>query len=155
MAPHQHRARPITSSLSARPARSGWSLKAVSHASGHYSVRQITLQPLAFGSSHSRFLRHVARELPPGLNPRYFQDEQSLWTVIGVSGSKQEGLINEQGLLELGRGLPSIDAFVAIGDGAQSRLLTWHDGVHSQSLAERLSACATGGAHGTKLSRSV
>ena len=109
--------------------------KSSAHASGHYSVRQITLQPLAFGSSQSRFLRHVARELPPGLNPRYFQDEQSLWTVIGVSGSKQEGLINEQGLLELGRGLPSIDAFVAIDDGAQSRLLTWHDGVHSQSLA--------------------
>lgn len=109
--------------------------KASSAPSGHYSVRQIALQPLSFGSSQSRFLAQVARDLPAGLNPRYFLDEQSLWTVIGVSGSRQEGLINEQGLVELGRGLPSIDPFVVVKSGAEQKLLTWRDGEHKHALA--------------------
>src|SRR2546423_13481079 len=64
----------------------------------------------------------IARDAPRGSYPRAFLGEQSYWTVVGVDRDSAEALINEEGLIEVGRGQFSIEPFLF--DGA---LVTWSD----------------------------
>ncbi|HKC82033.1 MAG TPA: hypothetical protein VKB91_12620, partial [Gemmatimonadaceae bacterium] len=65
----------------------------------------------------------IAKEAPKGNYPRPFLSEQSYWTVIGVDRDSAEALINEEGMIEVGRGQFSIEPFL-YSDG---KLITWND----------------------------
>lgn len=88
-----------------------------------FELKEVSVKPLAFAATPNAFLAEVAKEAPRGAWPRYLAGEQSYWTVVGVDGDPDEGLLSEDGALEAGAGLFSIEPFLFAG----GRLLTWAD----------------------------
>lgn len=97
-----------------------------------YGLAEVTLQPLSFGETETRFLSAVASQSRRGLYPRGFRGEQPYWTLVGVDGGGESGLISEDGAIELRRGGASIEPFV-LDNG---RLVTWADVSVSQALVD-------------------
>jgi hypothetical protein len=98
-----------------------------------YGLAEIDVKDLAFGTSPNAFFQAMAREAPRGYFPRGFSGEQSYWTVVGVDGGAEEGLLSEDGALEVGKAGFSIEPFVV----TESELLTWADVQAHHSLLER------------------
>ncbi len=99
---------------------------------GGYALNSLEIEPLSFGESPTAFMRTVAGESRRGLYPRGFVGEQPYWTLVGVDGGGESGLIGEDGAIELRRGGPSIEPFV-LDNG---RVVTWADVNVSQSLQD-------------------
>jgi len=66
-------------------------------------MRGMNIKDPSFSSSSNNLYRTIAGEAPPGYFPKYFLDQQSYWTVVGVSGDAKEALMNEQGQIEVDR----------------------------------------------------
>ena len=92
----------------------------------------IEVQPLAFSATPNDFLIEVARHAARGSFPRGFSGEQPYWTIVGNDGGIDQGLIGEDGAIELGKGAPAIEPFV-VSDG---RLQGWADVTITQSLQD-------------------
>ncbi len=88
-----------------------------------YGLAEVEVKDLAFGASPNAFFEAVAREAPRGYFPRGFSGEQTYWTIVGVDGGMEEGLLSEDGALEVGKAGFSIEPFVL----TESKLLTWAD----------------------------
>ena len=86
-------------------------------------LREITVKPLSWSATKNDFLKAVARDAPPGDYPRYFQNKQSYWAVVGVSGDTREGLLDSRGMLETGKAQFSIEPFIKTGN----RFISWAD----------------------------
>ncbi|QTC93295.1 discoidin domain-containing protein [Brevundimonas goettingensis] len=97
-----------------------------------YALSEVTVEPLAFGKDETAFLSAVARQSRRGLYPRGFVGEQPYWTLVGVDGGGESGLISEDGAIELRRGGPSVEPFV-LDNG---RLVTWADVRIEQGLVD-------------------
>ncbi|HMM35533.1 MAG TPA: discoidin domain-containing protein [Thermoanaerobaculia bacterium] len=97
-----------------------------------FELKEVSVKPLAFAATPNAFLAEVAKEGPRGSWPRYLAGEQSYWTVVGVDGDPDEGLLSEDGALEAGAGLFSIEPFLVAG----GRLLTWADVTSRPALAD-------------------
>ncbi|HLO67781.1 MAG TPA: discoidin domain-containing protein [Holophaga sp.] len=95
------------------------------------AVRALEALPLAFGSSPNALVEAVAKAAPRGDYPRGFIGEQGWWTLVGVDGGRDCGLLSEDGALEAGKARPAVEPF--LWDGA--RLLGWAQAESSQSLA--------------------
>src|SRR5690606_2940785 len=95
-----------------------------------YALAEAQVQPLAFSLHPNDVIKAMARDLPRGRLPRGFSGEQPYWTIVGVDGGTQQGLIGEDGAVEVGRGGFSIEPFVLDG----GRVLTWADVQASQHL---------------------
>jgi hypothetical protein len=87
---------------------------------------KIDVRPLELSASPNAFFRALAQESPRGAWPRATTGEQVYWTLVGVSGDPQEGLFDEDGRLEVGKGRFSLEPFLWM-DG---RLVSW-SGVRS------------------------
>lgn len=99
-----------------------------------YELRSVRFMPLDWAPDENSLWRHIAGDYPKGFFPRYFQNRQSFWTVVGVSGGKHEAIINEEGLLEVGRQTLSLDPFVF---SDKRCLLNWYRSQgHEQSLRD-------------------
>ena len=61
---------------------------------------------------------------PRGYFPRGFSGEQSYWTLVGVDGGSDSGLLSEDGALEVAKGGFSIEPFVR---RRTRELVTWAD----------------------------
>ncbi len=88
-----------------------------------YGIRDISIEPLDWAMSENDFFMTIARDAPKGSYPKPLLSEQSYWTVIGVDRDSAEALINEEGMIEVGRGQFSIEPFL-FTDG---KLVTWND----------------------------
>lgn len=97
-----------------------------------YGLNALEIEPLSFGETPTTFMRAVAGESRRGLYPRGFVGEQPYWTLVGVDGGGESGLMGEDGAIELRRGGPSIEPFV-IDNG---RVVSWADVSISQSLKD-------------------
>lgn len=97
-----------------------------------YGIREIGVQPLAFAATPNDFIRAVARQQPKGRFPRGFSDEQPYWTIVGIDGGLEQGLIGEDGAIEVGKGGFSIEPFVIV-DG---KALDWSHVRAAQSLLD-------------------
>ncbi|MFT4911719.1 MAG: hypothetical protein ACI9YM_000292 [Brevundimonas sp.] len=97
-----------------------------------YGLKSVEIESLAFGATATAFVTAVAGESRRGLYPRGFVGEQPYWTLVGVDGGGESGLIGEDGAIELRRGGPSIEPFV-LDNG---RLVTWADVQISQGLQD-------------------
>lgn len=97
-----------------------------------YGIRDIALKPLSFAATPNAFLASVAADLPRGSLPRAFIGEQPSWTLIGLDGGLEQGLVGEDGALEPAKASFSIEPFVRV-DGT---LLAWPDVQVSQSLQD-------------------
>ncbi|MBB5746264.1 hypothetical protein GGR13_001868 [Brevundimonas variabilis] len=105
---------------------------AASSVAAVHGLADLRIEPLAFGKDRTTFLTAVAGESRRGLYPRGFAGEQPYWTLVGVDGGGESGLISEDGAIEIRRGGPSIEPFV-LDNG---RLVTWADVGIRQSLVE-------------------
>ncbi|MGZ3437836.1 MAG: discoidin domain-containing protein, partial [Gemmatimonadaceae bacterium] len=92
-----------------------------------YGIRDISIKPFDWAATENDFFTALAKDAPRGSYPRYLSSEQSYWTVIGVDRDSAEALINEEGMIEVGRGQFSIEPFLYT-DG---KLVTWSDATTS------------------------
>src|SRR4051812_6336046 len=88
-----------------------------------FGAPAIAVKPLEWAGSENDLFFAMASDAPRGNYPRYLTREQSYWTVIGVDRDSAEALINEDGMIEVGRGQFSIEPFLYV-DG---KLVTWSD----------------------------
>lgn len=96
------------------------------------ALAQFEVQPLAFAATPNDFVRSVAKEAPRGRWPRGFSGEQPYWTILGIDGGTEQGLIGEDGAIELGKGAFSIEPSVTSPAGTS----TWADVRITQSLQD-------------------
>lgn len=97
-----------------------------------FALAEATIKPLAFSAHPNDFVSAVAADLPRGRYPRGFSGEQPYWTILGIDGGLQQGLIGEDGAVEVARGGFSLEPFV-IADGT---LVSWADVSPRQSLQD-------------------
>jgi len=100
--------------------------------SGEIGLRNIDVKPLTWAPTINAFFEEIAKDSPRGSYPRAFSGEQAYWTVVGVDGDTEEGLLGEDGALEMGQGAFSIEPFLWL-DG---KLITWSGVTATQRLAE-------------------
>ncbi|HXO43410.1 MAG TPA: discoidin domain-containing protein, partial [Thermoanaerobaculia bacterium] len=99
---------------------------------GHgYGIREIAVLPVELSASPNSFFAAVARDSPRGSYPRAIGGEQSLWTLVGVDGGRDQGLLDEDGRLEAGAGGFSVEPFVLAG----GELIGWSNVRTTPSLA--------------------
>lgn len=97
-----------------------------------FGLASAEVQPLGFAATPNDFIRSVAKESPRGWFPRGFINEQPYWTLVGLDGGTQQGLIGEDGAVEVAKGGFSLEPFV-VADG---KLASWADAEISQSLQD-------------------
>lgn len=97
-----------------------------------YGVRNIEVHPLDWAADLNTFFRHVAEAAPRGRYPRYLLNQQSWWTMVGVSGDGHRALLGADGAFEPYAGEFSVEPFL-LGDRG---LLGWADARAAQSLED-------------------
>lgn len=97
-----------------------------------YAVANVRLRSADFASSLNSFFDSIATESSPGWYPKYFYGKQSYWTLLGIDGDSQSGLMNEQGQIEVRKSGFSLEPFLYVHDS----LITWADVNSIQSLLE-------------------
>lgn len=95
-------------------------------------LAELRIQAVDWAQSREQFFEHIASGSSRGLYPRGFCGEQSYWTLVGLDGGADEGLLSEDGALEFRQGSFSVEAFLFFG----GRLISWADVETEQSLAE-------------------
>lgn len=87
-----------------------------------------SLKGKAFGISEIKFLEignsfglndffiFQAKNSPIGNFPRYFLEQAHYWTVIGVNNDVKEAMLNEDGMIEVDKGLFSIEPMIKTSD---------------------------------------
>ncbi len=83
-----------------------------------FGLASIDVKNLAFGASSNNFISAIAANDSGRHFPRGFRGEQSYWTLVGIDGGHDSGLISEDGAIEVARGGFSIAPFV-VGDFAR------------------------------------
>ena len=102
-----------------------------SHGNG-YSIKEIKVKNVDYSEDINKFFINIAKDYPRGYFPRYFNEEGSFWTIIGVNNDTKEALMNEDGMVEVDKKHFSIEPFL-FTDG---KLVTWNDVKKEQSLEE-------------------
>jgi len=100
--------------------------------SSGYAIKDLEIKNFEFSQSKESFFSVIASQKPRGHFPRYFHDEQSYWTVVGVNDDQDEALINEEGMIEVDKNCFSIEPFVF----QQGKLTTWNEVQLKQSLEQ-------------------
>lgn len=96
-----------------------------------YALSEVVLQPIAYGASRNAFFQSIDSSAAPGTFPRYFKGRRAYWTVVGQHEAMEEALFNEDGAVEAGKGLFSVEPFIA-----DSGLTSWHDVTTTTSLRD-------------------
>ncbi|MEP7067882.1 MAG: discoidin domain-containing protein [Usitatibacter sp.] len=97
-----------------------------------YALAEIEIRDLAFGATPNAFFEAVARDAPRGSYPRGFSGKQVYWTVAGIDGGAGQGLLSEDGALEVRAGIGAIEPFLLTEEG----LVSWANVETSHTLAE-------------------
>jgi hypothetical protein len=88
-----------------------------------YGLAEVEIKDPDFGESPNAFIEAVAHDSPRGYFPRGFSGEQAYWTLVGVDGGSDNGLMSADGAVEVGQGGFSIEPFIVAG----GKLTTWAD----------------------------
>ena len=86
-----------------------------------YALAEMAVQDLAFGATPNAFFAALARNAPRGSYPRGFSGEQGAWTLVGVDGGSDTGLLSEDGALEIGKSGFTLEPFVV----ERGKAITW------------------------------
>ena len=97
-----------------------------------YALAAVEARGPDFGASPNAFFEALAKESPRGHYPRGLSGEQVYWTVVGVDGGTAQGLLSEDGALEIGAGAPAIEPLLVTEEG----LVTWADVTTEHTLAD-------------------
>jgi hypothetical protein len=95
-----------------------------------FGIREIKIMTIENSLTKNDFLIYTAKDSPLGDYPRYFLEQASYWTVTGVNNDVKEALINEDGMVEVDKGLFSIEPMIKI----DNTLYNWSNVRSSQSL---------------------
>lgn len=95
-------------------------------------IAELHVRDLEFGASPNAFIRSLAKQSRRGCYPRAYLDEQTYWTIVGVDGDAHEGMLSEDGALEVRKGSYSVEPFVKTRSG----WLTWADVAIGHSLED-------------------
>ncbi len=98
-------------------------VRALRRVRAQVELREAVIQPLEWSATPEAYFTALAKDAPRGTYPRPYVGEQCAWAVIGPDGGHEEALLSEDGMLEVGKRMPSIEPFLRI-DG---RLITWAD----------------------------
>ncbi|HEV3457550.1 MAG TPA: discoidin domain-containing protein [Thermoanaerobaculia bacterium] len=96
-----------------------------------YGICKIAVLPVELSASPNAFFAAVAKASPRGSYPRAIAGEQSLWTLVGVDGGHDQGLLDQDGRLEAGSGGFSVEPFVL----SRGELVGWSGVRPTPSLA--------------------
>ena len=92
----------------------------------------LRVQSFEFSRSIPAFWNSIAAGEARGWHPRWLHREQSLWTPFGISHGDHCGLMNDDGMVEIGQGSFSVEPMLWIG----GRLVTWADVCARQELLQ-------------------
>lgn len=96
-------------------------------------IVDIDIKPYDFSRSINAFFQGIAQHEPKGLYPKYLYGEQTYWSVAGlIEESVTQGLLNEEGMVEVDKGAFSIEPFLYV-DG---KLITWAEACPTQELEQ-------------------
>jgi hypothetical protein len=98
-------------------------------------LERVEVRDVAFGASPNAFFQALAKESAPGLYPRGFSGQQPYWTLVGVDGGSDSGLLGEDGAIEVGKSGFSVEPFLITGPGATGRV-SWAKVKTSQTLQD-------------------
>ena len=94
---------------------------------GGVELREFALMPFEWGDTPEKYFAELAKLAPRGSFPRSIGGEEAFWTVVGDrDGDRNEGLLGEDGALEMGKRRATLEPFLFTDD----RLVTWAD-VHA------------------------
>lgn len=91
-----------------------------------------TPTPPTLASNPNAWFEAMARHAPRGFYPRGFSGQQVYWTLVGIDGGANSGLLSEDGALEIGKGGFTIEPFL-IDHG---KVVTWADVSTTHSLRD-------------------
>jgi len=95
-----------------------------------FGITEIKFLTIKESLTKNDFLIYSAKNSPVGNYPRYFLEQASYWTITGVNNDVKEAMINEDGMVEVDKGLFSIEPLIKMGDSVYN----WHNVNSSQSL---------------------
>jgi hypothetical protein len=95
-----------------------------------FGVTEMKFLDIKNSMTPNDFLIYTAKNSSVGDYPRYFLEQASYWTISGVNNDVKEAMINEDGMVEVDKGLFSIEPMVKIGDS----LYNWSNSNPAQSL---------------------
>ncbi len=95
-----------------------------------YAISEIKFLSIKESLLPNDFLIYTAKNSPVGNYPRYFSELASFWTVAGVNNDVKEAMISEDGIVEVDKGLFSIEPLIKMGDS----IYNWHNVKASQSM---------------------
>jgi hypothetical protein len=87
-----------------------------SNSEENFGISEIKVLDIKNSLTPNDFLIYTAKNSSKGDYPRYFLDEASFWTVIGVNNDVKEALINEDGIVEVDKSAFSIEPMLQIGN---------------------------------------
>lgn len=79
--------------------------------------------PPTLASNPNAYFESLARRAPRGFYPRGFSGQQVYWTLVGVDGGRDSGLLSEDGALEVGKGGFTLEPFLL----DSGKLVSWAD----------------------------
>ena len=90
-----------------------------------YALSHVELPTPAQWPNIDSLFKTLATHAPRGRYPRAYLSEQNYWTLVGVDGgATHSALFSEDGVIEIGRGAPSVEPFVQLADGS---VISWAD----------------------------
>uniref|UniRef100_A0A832I2P0 Coagulation factor 5/8 type domain-containing protein n=1 Tax=Eiseniibacteriota bacterium TaxID=2212470 RepID=A0A832I2P0_UNCEI len=96
------------------------------------ALADVEVLPVETGATANRFLEAAAKRAPRGHYPRGARGELQYWSAVGSPGGPEEGYFTEDGAVDLGTGMPSLEPFL----WAAGRLWTWADVSGRQRLVD-------------------
>jgi hypothetical protein len=98
-----------------------------------YGIKEISVKNIDYSVDINQFFINIAKDNPRGYYPRYFNEEGTFWTVVGVNNDVKEALINEDGMVEVDKGNFSIEPLIIFH---RRSTYNWAIDKNNQSLEE-------------------
>jgi hypothetical protein len=101
-----------------------------SHLEKWFGISEIKFLDIKNSLTSNDFLIYTAKNSPVGDYPRSFLEQATYWTITGVNNDVKEAMISEDGMVEVDKGLFSIEPMIRTGDS----LFNWSNVKSRQSL---------------------
>jgi hypothetical protein len=97
-----------------------------------FGIAEINFLKIKNSLTKNDFFIYASQNSPLGDFPRYFSEEASYWTEVGVNSDQKEALISEDGMVEIEKGRFSIEPMLRVDD----KYFTWTNVKSEQSLEQ-------------------
>ena len=98
-----------------------------------FGINEIRFLDIKNSLTPNDFIIYTAKNSPKGFYPRYFLEQASYWTNLGVNNDVKESLINEDGMVEVDKAEFSIEPMIKV----DNKLFNWSNVSSTQSLEDK------------------